>query len=149
MIDAATLQPLRHTVLGNQPCQSPDKSRLAHARLADMQRIVLILPAQHLDGALQLALPADEGVVLAVVVVHTGDKTLPAFTGVMLRKVVGIVTPQCVVVRIQPAQVVVKAVVTDKPTQKLALVATQGILQQIARPRLFQRQDAHHQMRDV
>ena len=36
--------------------------RLADARIADQERIVLLAPAQHLDGALDLGLAADEGI---------------------------------------------------------------------------------------
>ena len=52
LIHLAALQTFRHLTLFNHPYQSPHQCRLTHARLTDMQRIVLVPAAQHLNGSL-------------------------------------------------------------------------------------------------
>ena len=50
---------------------------LSHARLTHMERVVLVFPAQHLYGALQLGLAPYERVSLVEMVVQTGHQALP------------------------------------------------------------------------
>ena len=76
-IDVAAQQSFRHLALFNACRQSEDQCRLAHARLSDMQRIVLLLATKNLDGALQLFFPADERIVVVEQVVDTNDEAPP------------------------------------------------------------------------
>ena len=61
-VDGGFLQHLRGIALDDAPGQALGDGRLAHASLADQQRIVLATAHQHLDDALKLALAADEWV---------------------------------------------------------------------------------------
>ncbi len=134
LIDAAALQTLGHAALFYHARQSPDERRLTHAGLADVQRIVLVAPTEHLDGARQLVFAADERIVALVEVVHAGDKPSPCrlvlLTGLFL-------------------QMVVELVAADELADEVALLVAQRVLQQIARPRLFQLQDAHDEVGHV
>ena len=53
-------QHLGHVRVDDLARQSLGDRRLADARIADQQRIVLLPAAQHLDGALDFSLAADE-----------------------------------------------------------------------------------------
>ena len=77
LIHLAALQSLGHPTLFNHPHQSPDQCRLANAWFADMQRIVLIAAAQHLNGSLQLLLAANQRILLLIQVVHARHQLLP------------------------------------------------------------------------
>ena len=76
-IDTRTLQTFWHLAALNHRRQSVDESRLAHARFADVQRIVLVLAAEHANGALQLVLSSDERIVRSVRVVEAGHEAAP------------------------------------------------------------------------
>ena len=43
-----------------------------------MQRVVFLLPTEHLNGALQFLITADEGIMVGKRVVDAGDKTPPS-----------------------------------------------------------------------
>ena len=64
--DALLLQEARHGARGDACGKSFRDCRLADARLADEDRIVLRAPRQNLHDALDLLLPADDGVELAL-----------------------------------------------------------------------------------
>ena len=64
--DALLLQEARHGACGDACGKSFRDCRLADARLADEDRIVLRAPRQNLHDALDLLLPADDGVELAL-----------------------------------------------------------------------------------
>ena len=51
-----------HLAVLDPPRQPFGQRRLAHARIADIERVVLGAPAEHLDGALDLGIAADERV---------------------------------------------------------------------------------------
>ena len=76
-IDMRPLQTFGHLATLNHRRQSVDESRLAHARFADVQRIVLVLAAEHANGALQLVLSSDERIVRSVRVVEAGHEAAP------------------------------------------------------------------------
>ena len=135
LINATTLQAFRHTPLLYHPRQSPDKGRLAHTGLTHMQRIVLVAPTKHLDGALQLLLTAYQRIVLLVKVVHTGHQPSPGFLMFALTRFF--------------FQMILKLIATDQLTHEAALLVAQHILQQITGPRLLQLQDTHHEMRQI
>ena len=59
-VDRRALEHLRHLALVDAQRQALGDRRLADARLADVERVVLAAPAEHLDGALELALAADQ-----------------------------------------------------------------------------------------
>ncbi len=65
-IDARLLEDLRHIALDDAPRQAFGDGGLAHAGLADQQRVVLAAAAQHLDHALDLGLATDQRIDLAV-----------------------------------------------------------------------------------
>ena len=58
--DRAVLQDLGHIVIDDAPGQAFGDRRLADARIADEERIVLLPAAQDLDGAVDLRLPPDQ-----------------------------------------------------------------------------------------
>ena len=64
--EALALQALRHVAVGDAPGQPLDDGRLADARLADEDRVVLRPAGEHLDDAADLLVPADDRVDLAV-----------------------------------------------------------------------------------
>ena len=55
LIDHAVLQTLRNIAIDNTANKTIDESRLANAWLANMKRIVFILAAEYLNGALQFS----------------------------------------------------------------------------------------------
>ena len=77
LIDLATHQSLRHSPFLDHPHKAPDQRRLAHARLSNVQRIVLVSAAQHLNGTLQFHLTTYQGILLFVKVVHACHQLLP------------------------------------------------------------------------
>ena len=135
LVDFAAFQSLRHFPFFNQPYQAPDESRLAHARFAHMQRVVLVASAQHLNGSLEFLLAANQRVLLRVEVVHAGDEPSPGCLMLVFA---------CLLL-----QVVVVVIAVDELTHKLTLITAQGVLQQIAGPRLFQMQETQDEMRQV
>ena len=60
------LQALRHVAVDDAQRQALDDRRLADAGLADQHRVVLGAPRQHLDGAADFLVAADDRVELAV-----------------------------------------------------------------------------------
>ena len=64
--EALALQALGHVAVGDAPGQPLDDGRLADARLADEDRVVLRPAGEHLDDAADLLVPADDRVDLAV-----------------------------------------------------------------------------------
>ena len=75
--DVTTQQALRHLLLLDTADQAPYQCRLAHAGLANMQRIVLFPSAEHLDGALQLLFSANQFVALLNLLVHQRHQLTP------------------------------------------------------------------------
>src|SRR6478672_5172929 len=59
-------QDFGHFALGDTLGQPLDNGGLAHARLADERRIILLTSGQHLDGRLDLARAANDGVEFAL-----------------------------------------------------------------------------------
>ena len=62
----ASAQHLRHLAVDDLARQAFGDGRLAHAGIAHEQRVVLLAPAQHLDGAHHLGLAPDQRVDAAV-----------------------------------------------------------------------------------
>ena len=60
--NAVAPQGLRTVARGNELSQTLNDSRLAHSRLADQHRIVLLAPREHLYHALDLTLPPNRGI---------------------------------------------------------------------------------------
>ena len=63
--DARLSKDLRHVPADDVACQALGDRRLAHARIPDIERVVLRAAAEDLDGALDLVLAADQGIDLA------------------------------------------------------------------------------------
>src|SRR5688572_18050346 len=61
-VDGAAREHARHLALDDQPREALDERGLAHARLADIERIVLAAPAQDLDRPFDLELTSDQRV---------------------------------------------------------------------------------------
>ena len=76
-VDACSAQAFGHCAALYEGGESVDERCLAHARLAHVQRIVLVLAAEHLHGALQFGFATDERVVVGVCVVDAGDELAP------------------------------------------------------------------------
>ena len=131
----AALQPLRHTSLLDHPCQAPDKGCLADARLAYMQRIVLVAAAQHLHRPGEFLLTTYQRIVFLIEVVHAGHQPSPGCLVLPLARLL--------------FQMVVELIGTDQLAHEVALLVAQCLLQQITGPRLLQMQDAHHQMGQI
>ena len=76
-VHLAALQTFGNIAVDDTACQSVDKSCLADPWLAHMQWVVLVLAAEHLDGALEFALTSDKGVGLVDDIVEAADELLP------------------------------------------------------------------------
>ena len=145
LIYLAALQSLRQVVaiavdVGGQ---SVDQSRLAHTRLSDVQRVVLLLAAEHLDGALQFLLPSDERVVVLVGVVQAGHHLPPAFLAVVCFLVL------ILILVIEAGQVVVVGIAGHQFAEEVLLPIAEQVRQQIGSIRLLQVEDALHDVRHV
>ena len=57
---------LRHLGIGDKLGEPLDDDGLAHPGLANQDRVVLLATREHLDDAVDLPLPADDGVELAL-----------------------------------------------------------------------------------
>ena len=77
LVDLTALEALRHTTFFDHPRQPPDEGSLSHTGLTDMQRVVLVATAEHLDGTFQLVFPTYQRIMLSVEVVHTGHQSAP------------------------------------------------------------------------
>ena len=73
------LQGRRHLALHDALGQPLGDGRLAHARVADVDRVVLEAPAEHLQRALQDILAADQGLAFA------GARLVGQLAGVQLQ----------------------------------------------------------------
>ena len=74
---AVVFKTFRHLALLYQRSQSVHESSLSHPRFAYMQRVVLILTAQHLYGTLQFCLTPYEWIVVGKLVVDAGHEFTP------------------------------------------------------------------------
>ena len=77
LVDLDVPQRLGHIGIDDALSQAINNRGLAHSRLADVQRIVLVLAAQHLDGAVKFLFTADKGVVVGKVVVDAQHIVTP------------------------------------------------------------------------
>ena len=108
-----------------------------------MQRIVLLLAAEHLDGALKFLLPSDERVVVLVGVVQAGHHLPPAFLAVVRFLVV------ILILVIEAGQVVVVGIAGHQFAEEVLLPIAEQVRQQIGSIRLLQVEDAFHDVRHV
>ena len=69
LVDFGALQGLGHIAVLDALCQAIDNGRLAHTGFTDVKRIVLVLAAQYLNGAVQFRLAPDQRIVVGQVVV--------------------------------------------------------------------------------
>ena len=74
---ARLFEAVGHVATGYACSQSVHQSCLADTSFADVQRIVLVLAAEHLDGAFQLGVASDERIVLGVGVGYARHKFAP------------------------------------------------------------------------
>ena len=79
-VDARLFEAVGHVATGNACSQSVDQCCLADTSLADVQRIVLVLAAEHLDGAFEFSVAADERIVPGVSVGYACHKLAPCLT---------------------------------------------------------------------
>ena len=132
LVDAAVLQSLWHVAAVDAACQPPYQCRLADARFADVQRIVLVTAAEHLNGALKLCFAANERVAFLHVVVHAGDEPSPSlFAGFLVAFAIFHV---------------VNLVGGDEATHEVLFIVAECFLEQIAGPRVLQLQQRHDEM---
>ena len=74
---ARLFEAVGHVATGYACSQSVDQCSLADTSLADVQRIVLVLAAEHLDGAFEFGVASDERIVLGVSVGYARHKFAP------------------------------------------------------------------------
>ena len=74
---ARLFEAVGHVTTGYACSQSVHQSCLADTCFADVQRIVLVLAAEHLDGAFEFGVAADERIVLGVSVGYARHKFAP------------------------------------------------------------------------
>ena len=78
------VEAFRHVTIDDAQSETLDDRGLADARLADQHRIVLGPPRQHLDGAADLLIAADDRIELAVA------RRLGEIAGVFLQRIIGV-----------------------------------------------------------
>ena len=132
LVDATALQAFRHLSLLNHPRQSPHEGRLAHTGFTHVQRIILIPSAQHLDRPFQFLLTSYQRVMLLIQLVHAGHQPSPSRLVLPFARLL--------------FQMVVELIEADQLAHEVTLLIDERVLQQIARPRLLQAQDAHHEV---
>ena len=91
--NSCLLEAFRHVAGVDLGGESIHERSLADARFADMERVVLVLSAEHLHGPVKFRLASDQWVVMLQVVVDADGIVLPihAFAEGVLHKDVGIV----------------------------------------------------------
>ena len=79
-------------VLHDAACQPIDQCRLAYAGLTYMQRVVLLLAAEYLDGAFQFGFATNERVLLVHDIVEAGHQLSPGavFVIIIQNRIVGV-----------------------------------------------------------
>ena len=124
-------------MVGVDPCcKTIDDSRLSHTRLSDMQGIVLLLTTKHLDGPEQLFLPANQGIVQHIGLIQTGHHLAPGFLVLF-----------CVQIFVVCAHLImILLIARHQLAHEVLLILFQQVLQQIGGIRLFQAEDALHDM---
>ena len=135
LVDATAFEAFRHATFLYQPGEAPYQRGLTHTGLSDVQGVVLVATAEHLDGALQLLFAAYQRVVVLVEVVHAGDQFAPGGLGFGFA---------CI-----GFEMVVEFVGADEFADEVALHIAECLLQQVARPRVGQMQDAHDEVGQV
>ena len=78
------VEAFRHVAVDDAQREALDDRGLADARLADQHRIVLGPPREHLDGAADLLVAADDRIELAVA------RRLGEIAGVFLQRIIGV-----------------------------------------------------------
>ena len=141
-IDTRTLQTFWHLAALNHRRQSVDESRLAHARFADVQRIVLVLATEHANGALQLVLSSDERIVRSVRVVEAGHEAAPLLG-------LHVVAFFIAVLRHVHEAHARHLVAADEERHESRLVVAYSEVQAVSRQRLLQLHHGGDDMRDV
>ena len=84
LVDLDTAQCFRHIAVLDALRQAIDDTGLAHTRLTDVQRVVLILAAQHLNGAVEFIFPSDEGIMVRQMVIDAQHIVAPASRNCLL-----------------------------------------------------------------
>ena len=136
-VDVCSAQAFGHLATLYEGGESVDERCLANARLAHVQRIVLVLAAEHLHGALQFGFATDERVMSSVCVVDTGDKLAPWCEGV------GIVIALCAFARL------VYSVCRHERLHKLALLVARELVEKIGCLRVVEHEHGCHDVRHV
>ena len=100
-VDAGSLEAVGHLILVDEFGKSEDEGCLSHTRLAHVQRIVFLGTAEHLYGAVEFFLAADERIVLVYLVGDAGDELMPvggmAFSGLPAFRVIILIVVDAVV----------------------------------------------------
>ena len=135
LIDLGTSQRLGHVAVDDALCQAIDDTGLAHTRFTDVQRVVLVLAAQHLDGAVQFSLTPDERVVVAYMIVDAQHIVAPSTRGRSIRclALLGIITAICIINGLLRITVVVQCRHEDANIllvhQRMQTVGCKGVFQ--------------------
>lgn len=76
-VDAGTFQTIRHLIFIDKFGKPIDQSRLSYSRFTNMQRIILLCTAKHLDGTIQFLLSSDERIMFIHLSGDTSYKLVP------------------------------------------------------------------------
>ena len=76
-IDASPLEAFWNLVFVDEFGETIDQSCLADSGFSDVERIVLLGTAEHLDGSVQFLFSSDERIVLFYLVRNTGNQLMP------------------------------------------------------------------------
>ena len=121
-IDAGMLQAFRHIAAFDAGCQSVGEGSLSDTRFADVERVVLFLAAQYLDGAFQFGFAAYQRVMLVQGIVQAGDVVAP-----------GLLSGVFFLLSVVPV-LVVCLIGGNQFLHEFGLFAVQLCLQQVCRP---------------
>ena len=135
----AATQTFGHIAAVDACRQTIYESRLAHSCLTHMQRVVLVLAAQHLYGAFQFALSAYQRVVAFNDIIEAGDIFLP----LLLLPLLSVALLEIIVI-----VCLVRQQHLHFPEHGIEISA-ESLLQQICRPRILKVQYAPQNQRYV
>ena len=83
-VDAGTFQTIRHLIFIDKFGKPIDQSRLSYSRFTNMQRIILLCTAKHLDGTIQFLLSSDERIMFIHLSGDTSYKLVPVIRHITL-----------------------------------------------------------------
>ena len=145
-IDFATFQSVGDIAFVDSVSKAIDECCLSNTGLADVQRVVLVLTAEHLYCTLQLPVTSDERIVVGKIIIDAGDERLPLVLtppwGIGAFIIVG--AP-----RIQSFTKIVKIVGFYQLVHEAGRITIDIFQQQVACPTVFEMQQGFREMGNV